>query len=389
MKRYLALVVVFASIVMATAGCSQPAAQPQPAPAPKDETIYIGVGLPLTGSVAQNGQLILNGVKMAVAQFNAKGGLNGKKVDVIAADDKGDPKEAANIANMFVADKRIVAVVGYLKSSCTLAAAPIYNDGKLVAVSPDSSSPKIKDAGPYIYRVKNSDAVNSQTAAQCMIDDGIKRPAIFYENNDYGYGCFEEASKKLKEMNIPVVATEVVMPGESKDFSTAITNLKKNNADGLFLGVDYNESGLIAKQMRAAGVNIPIYGTDGLYTPALVQVGGAAVEGVHVLGSFFKGDPNPIVQQFNKDYKEMYNDESGIGIFSAEGYDTAAVILDAMKRAGSADREAIKKALDQTKDYKAVVGNVTFDADGEVVLPLLRLTIKNGDFVMEEKQLKK
>ena len=256
-----------------------------------------------------------------------------------------------------------MAVIGHLKSSCTLAGAPIYNEGKLLALSPDSSSPDVTHAGDYIFRIKNSDVLLAQTAAQNIIDDGYKKPAVFYENNDYGYGGLAQARIVFEKNGIPIVCEESIMPGEQKDFSTAITNLKNSGADALQVAVDYNETGLLAKQMKAAGVNIPIYGTDGLYTPALIEIGGDATEGIYCLSTFYPDDPAELVQQYKKDYETLYGNQDGVGIFSAEGYDAANLVIEAIRNAGP-DREAIRDYMATIKGYKGVIGEISFDENG-------------------------
>lgn len=165
----------------------------------KQEKIYIGVALPYTGSVALNGELITKGIEMAVKMANDAGGIDGRMIELVKEDDKGEPKEAANVANKFVGDNRIVAVIGHLKSSCTLAGAPIYEQGKLVALSPDSSSPNVTTAGDYIFRIKDSDVILAQTAARALLADGYSKPAVFYENNDYGYGGLSQSKVVLKK----------------------------------------------------------------------------------------------------------------------------------------------------------------------------------------------
>ena len=163
------------------------------------DTITIGASLPMTGSVALNGEMILEGIQMAVDECNEAGGIDGKEVVIDAQDDQAEPNQAASVANMMSADEKIVAIIGSLKSSCTLAAAPIYEEAGVVALSPDSSSPEVTNAGEYIFRIKNSDVVLAQTMAKGAISDGHTKFAILYENNDYGAGVLEQSQIAIEE----------------------------------------------------------------------------------------------------------------------------------------------------------------------------------------------
>ena len=338
--------------------------------------IRIGVNLPFTGSVALNGEMIAKGAEFAVYEVNKAGGINGKEVVLVKEDDQGEPNQAAAIANKFVADPTILAIIGNLKSSCTLAAAPILNEGGLVTLSPDSSSPKVTDAGDWIFRIKNSDVFLARMAVQAAIDDGYSSVAIMYENNDFGMGVLEQATIQLAENGLEPVVTETILTGEQTDFSTAIANISAAKADAVLFGADYNEAGLMMKQMKDAGLDLPRYGTDGLYTNALLEVGGEAANGTNALTTFFPTDPNPVVQKYCKDYKAWSGDDATI--FDAEGYDAAMILMEAIKNAGE-DRQAIRDYM-ATMSYIGVIGDCTFDENGDVNIPLKRVRIVNGAF---------
>lgn len=345
-------------------------------------TVTIGCNLPLTGSVALNGEMILEGIRMAVDEVNAAGGINGMEVLIDAQDDQGEPNQAANVANMFVSDPDIVVVIGNLKSSCTLAAAPIYEEAGLVTIAPDSSSPAITDAGEYIFRNKDSDVLLSRTAVQAAIDDGCTKIAILYENNDFGLGVLEQAKIQMQESGLEPVCEETVLVGEQTDYSTTIANIKASGADSVLLGLDYNEAGLFMKQMKDAGLDLPRYGTDGMFTDALIDVAGEAANGTYALTSFHDSDPSEIVQNFIKDYQAYTGTDTIPSIFQAEGYDAAKIVMEAIQNAGT-DRTAIRDYM-ATMSYQGVIGDCTFDENGDVNLPLKRVQVVDGKFVLLE-----
>lgn len=345
------------------------------------DTITIGASLPMTGSVALNGEMILEGIQMAVDECNEAGGIDGKEVVIDAQDDQAEPNQAASVANMMSADEKIVAIIGSLKSSCTLAAAPIYEEAGVVALSPDSSSPEVTNAGEYIFRIKNSDVVLAQTMAKGAISDGHTKFAILYENNDYGAGVLEQSQIAIEEAGCEIVCTESILTGEQTDFSSIISKIRESGADAILMGVDYNESGLVMKQMKDAGLDLPRYATDGLFTDAFIEVGGEAADGTTVLTSFITSDQSETVQNFIKKYQEKYDGEMP-SIFQAEGYDCGKIVIEAIENAGT-DRKAIRDYM-ATMSYQGVTGDCTFDENGDVNIPLKRCIVEEGEFVLLE-----
>lgn len=342
------------------------------------DTIKIGLAAPLTGSSAQDGESIKNGVQLAIDEVNAKGGINGKKVELDVQDDKSDPKEAAIVANKLSGDKSVLAVVGHFNSSATLAGAPIYNKAGVVEISPGSSSPAVTKAGDYTFRVITTDAFQADYVAKWAINDlGYKRIAIIYENNDYGKGLSDAFAEKAKAQGANIVANDSYLAGETKDFSAILTKIKTENPDMLFIGGLYNETALIAKQAKNMNLNVPIMGVDAIYSNALIELGGESVDGVLLPGFFHEGTDNPVAQNFIKSYKEKYKQDPAT--YAAYGYDAAQIVLDAIAKAGT-DRKAIRDHIAKVKDFQGATGINTFDEHGDVMKDPLRLVIKEGKF---------
>ena len=340
-------------------------------------SVVIAVAGPLTGTSAQDGNAIKNGATLAADLANKKGGINGKKIEITAVDDRSDPKEAATVANKLANDKKVLAVIGHFNSSCTLAGAPIYNKAKIVEISAGSTSPAVSKAGPYTCRVIVTDAFQGDFVARWMVkDEGFKKIAILYENDDYGLGLKDVMSAKVPAYGGTVAAVESYYLGETKDFTPLITKLRALNPDALFIGGLYTEAALIAKQAADVGWKPPIFGVDGLYSTALTELGGKAVEGVRVAGFFHPALPDPQVQQFVKDFKEKFGKEPGT--YEAFGYDAMLVLAEAMAKGGT-DRQAIKKYLETIK-LKGVTGVNTFDKNGDVVKDPIKLVVKDAKF---------
>ena len=384
LKKMLNVLLVSAVLVSMTACVGETESSSdggEKASAGGSDTITIGASLPMTGSVALNGEMILEGIQMAVDECNEAGGIDGKEVVIDAQDDQAEPNQAASVANMMSADEKIVAIIGSLKSSCTLAAAPIYEEAGVVALSPDSSSPEVTNAGEYIFRIKNSDVVLAQTMAKGAISDGHTKFAILYENNDYGAGVLEQSQIAIEEAGCEIVCTESILTGEQTDFSSIISKIRESGADAILMGVDYNESGLVMKQMKDAGLDLPRYATDGLFTDAFIEVGGEAADGTTVLTSFITSDQSENVQNFIKKYQEKYDGEMP-SIFQAEGYDCGKIVIEAIENAGT-DRKAIRDYM-ATMSYQGVTGDCTFDENGDVNIPLKRCIVEEGEFVLLE-----
>jgi branched-chain amino acid transport system substrate-binding protein len=297
---------------------------------------------------------------------------------VISEDDRSDPKDAATLANKLVNNKEVLAVIGHYNSSCTLAAAPIYNRAKVLELSPGSTAPAVSKAGAYTARVIVTDAAQGEFVAHWMVKDkGYKRIAVLFENDDYGLGLKDVLAAKIPANGGQVVAVESYYLGETKDFNPIITKIRALKPDAVFIGGLYNEAALIAKQASDVGWNPPIFGVDGLYSPALATLGGKSVEGICFSGFFHPAATIPMVQEYVKAYRARFKAEPGT--YDAFAYDAMLVIAKAIEN-GGADRQAIQKQL-KTIKVEGVTGTNIFDEHGDVRKNPMKLTIKGGQIV--------
>lgn len=374
--RVFLITLIITAVVLAGCGGS-PSGEEE-----KSDTIKIGFSAPLSGSSAELGQRALRGVILAAEEVNAAGGINGKEIVVVEMDDRADPKEAANVANLFVSDPDILAVIGHNNSSCTLAAAPIYNKGGLPHISPDSSSPKISECGPYTFRVRNSDAYTGAFNVEKMHEAGYKKLGILYENNDFGRGGMEVAVQTANELGLEPPITEAFMLGETKDFSTAITKFKQAGTEAIYMVADYTEIALFAKQAHQMGFRPSIWGGVGAYNPAIITIAGEDADGIVGSTVFYESDPRPEVQDYVQKFLARYESEgiTQCDAFSPCGYDALRLLAEAIKENGE-DRDAISDHLSQVENFPGAIGEITFDENGDVHVPLKLLKIENGDFV--------
>lgn len=340
--------------------------------------LVIATVSPLTGTCAQDGTAIKNGAELAADLINRKGGIKGRKIRLISEDDRSDPKDAATVANKLVNNKEVLAVIGHYNSSCTLAAAPIYNRAKVLELSPGSTSPAVSKAGPFTARVIVTDAAQGEFVSRWMVKDkGYKRIAILFENDDYGLGLKEVLMNQVPANGGQVVAVESYYLGETKDFNPIITKIRGLKPDAVFIGGLYNEAALIAKQASDVGWKPPFFGVDGLYSPALPTLGGAAVEGLRFAGFFHPENQTPIVQNYVKEFKTKYSKEPGT--YDAFAFDAMFVIAKAIEQ-GGASRQAIQQQLRSLK-VEGVTGTNQFDEHGDVKKTPLKLIVKNGTII--------
>lgn len=346
--------------------------------------VKIGWYAPLSGSNAQDGQGGKQGAELARDLINASGGLNGRNLEILFADDKGDPKEGASIATMFTSNKDIIGVVGPFNSSVMLAAAPIYNKAGLCNIGWGVSSPLITTAGPAIYRVQFTDALGGDFVAKWMVkDEGLKNIAVVYENTDYGKGLLDVMNKSVPKYGGTVVATASYMQGQTKDFGSIIASLKEKKPQAIFMGSVYNETALFAVQAKDLGFNAPLFGTDGLFSQGLVDLGGAAVNGLRCFGVYHHEFKEPEVVAFVKAFQKKFNRLPGT--WEALSYDATMVMAQAIKTGNAKTRPEVKAALDSFKGYKGATGVIKFDANGDVQKSFSKLVVKDGKFVPYKK----
>jgi len=339
-----------------------------------------GVG-PLTGEAATFGASTKNGYDMAVAEWNAKGGVLGKQVKMTFADDKGDPAEGATVFTKLIEQDKSIAVVGTVMSKVSLAGAPICQNAKIPMIATSSTNPKVTLVGDYIFRACFIDPFQGTVGAKFAFDDlkAKKAACLFDVGNDYTKGLSEFFKAKFTALGGQVVGYEGHATGTT-DFKAQLTKVLAAGPDILYVSDYYNDVALIAKQARELGFKGPLVGGDGWDSPKLMEVGGSAVEGCFFTNHYSQDDTAPMVQAFVKSYKTKYGADPDA--LAALGYDATNIMLDAIQRAGDTDGAKIKDALQKT-DLKTVTGQVKFDGDRNPVKSAVIIEIKGGKLVFK------
>jgi branched-chain amino acid transport system substrate-binding protein len=381
-KQFVLFTLIITALLTACVAPIAPAAQTGAA---DEGPIYIGVSGPLTGPAAQYGAQWKKGFDLAIEEINAAGGVDGRPLAYIFEDSQSDPKQSVVIAQKYVADPRIIVELGDFSSTASMAASQIYQRGGLVQFGFTNSHPDFtKAGGDYTWSTSVTQLQASPALADFAVSDlGLKRLAIFQINNDWGKATVDLFAPRVAELGGEVVATEAYLPDE-KDFRSALTNVRNANPDGIVL-ISYQADGaLIAQQAREAGLEQPFVGSASLQSPDFTNLGGAAVEGAHILGEFTITDPRPEVQAFVEKFKTKYNEDPDL--FATLAYDAIHLMAAAIKE-GGATRQGVHDALPKLKDVPSVIyGAVTFDPETRRVLNprFLNMVVQEGQFVPTE-----
>ena len=363
------------------------------------KTLTIGVVAPLSGDLSAVGNGIKNGVDLAIKQANEKKTVKGYTLTMDAQDDTAKADVGATVAAKLVAESGVVGVVGPLNSSVAKSVAPVMAQANLVVISPSNSNVDLTGRGalltggtqvrPYksYFRVVASDDIQGPFAAQFAVKTVMaKTIAIVHDKKAYGQGLAEAFAKEAKKDGATVLKTETINPGD-KDFSATITKLKAEKPDFLFYGGEYPEASLLTKQLKSAGLKIPLMGGDGVQADEYIKIAGAAAEGDYATALGAPTDSLASAKQFVTDYAAAkYADP--IGPYGAYAYDAANVIIAALakstasgSKSGQALREDVTKGV-QDANYDGITGKITFDQFGDTTVKVLTVyQVKSGKFV--------
>lgn len=327
----------------------------------KPKVIKIGVAGPLTGDQAKMGMDLVNGVSLAVEEWNAKGGILGAKIEIVKGDDRRDPKEANSVAQKLVNDG-VVAVVGHFNSSCSIPASQIYHENKVPQISPASTNPQLTQQGfGSVFRNCGRDDQQGSVGAKFVLQILKKKKiAVLHDKTTYGQGLADEFKKALGD-SAQVVIYEGIIQGD-KDFKAVLTKVKQAKPEVVYFGGIYPEAGLMIKQMKDLGIKADFVSGDGAIDPEFLHIAGDAA-----LGSYLSFGPSvkelPTAKHFIEAYQAKYGD---IGPYSIYSYDAANIILTALQSAGKPDGDKMAEEIHKI-NYDGAVGAIQFDAKGDVL----------------------
>ncbi len=322
--------------------------------------IRIGQFASMTGSEATFGISTDEGIRLFLDEVNQKGGVKGKKIKLITMDNQGKPEEAAAVATRLIEQEKVLALLGEVASSRSLAAAPIAQLKKIPMISPSSTNPKVTEVGDYIFRVCFIDPFQGRVMARFANENlKLKKVAILRDlKSDYSIGLADFFVATHKEYGGSVVADLSYQSGDV-DFKAQLTQIKSQLPDALYIPGYYTEVGLIARQAREVALKAVLMGGDGWDSEKLFEIGGESIEGAYFSNHYSNESTLPEVINFVQAYKSKYQ-KAPDGL-AAQGYDAAGVLVKAISEAKDFTTKSIREELAKIKNYQGVTGMITID----------------------------
>lgn len=377
------------ALVLLAQGCGGPA----------NEELVVGEFGSLTGTTATFGQSTQNGVALAMDDLAAttEGKIGGFKVRVVVEDDQGKAEEAATAVQKLVNQDRVIAVIGEVASSRSLAGAPICQAAGVPMITPSSTNPAVTEKGDYIFRMCFIDPFQGTVMAKFAANDlKLKKVAILKDvKNEYSVGLSQFFTEAFTQLGGAIVTEQAYSSGD-QDFRAQLTAIKAKNPEAIYLPGYYTEVGLIARQARELGLKVPVLGGDGWESDQLIGIGGPALEGCFYSNHFAADNPDPTLQDFIKRFKAKFGAEPNA--ISGLAYDAANVLFAAMEKLNEQDpttfaglasskaasperKAATKKVRDliaTTTNYPGVTGTITLDENRNATKPAMVIEIKGG-----------
>lgn len=350
--------------------------------------IKIGHFASMTGPQATFGISTDQAIRLAIKERNAKGGVKGRQIELVTIDDAGKQSEAATAVTRLINDDHVVAVLGEVASSLSLAGGPIAQKAKIPMISPSSTNPDVTDIGDYVFRVCFLDDFQGWVDAK-FAKDNLKatKAAILYDQAQaYSSGLADYFEKAFKDMGGNIV-TKQAYTGGNLEISSQLQSIKGSGAEVVFLPGYYSDAGTIIRKAREAGITAPFLGGDGWDSEELPKIAGDAIDGNYFSNHYAPEEDRPEVKNFVEDYKKAYGTTAD-GL-AALGYDAALVLFDAMERAPSLSGKDLRDALAATKNFTGVTGTFSIDENRNAQKSAVIIEYKGGKQTMSARIEKK
>jgi len=348
------------------------------------DTIKIGNYAAITGKDGAFGDSSTKATRLAIDEINAAGGVLGKQIELFVEDTQSKPGEAATVVKKLITREKVVALIGEVTSSRSLEGASVAQAFKVPMLSPSATNPAVTATGDYIFRACFIDPFQGAVLAT-FAREKIKaqRAAVLTSiSSAYSTGLGDVFRTEFPQVGGTIVSDQKYAEGD-KDFKAQLTAIKAANPDVLFVPGYYTEVALIAKQARELGLTIPLIGGDGWEAPELLQIAGNALDGCYYSTHYSAESPDPKIQEFVKKYRARFDDRVPDGM-AALGYDSAYLLVDAIRRAGTTEPAALRAALAATKGFDGITGRIDMDSSRNASKPAAILTIKNSQFIYVE-----
>jgi branched-chain amino acid transport system substrate-binding protein len=369
--KLVALAAISTMILPVLAGCGSKA------PA-QEGPIKIAVAAPQTGDYAEYGTGFKNAVNLMAEEWNAKGGVLGRTIEVVVYDDKNNGEEAATIAEKIASDDSISAVIGHFASGVAMAATPKYQETGIVNISPSASHADFTKEGNFIFRNNTVISIESKAAVEIALNTlGKKKIGVLSVKTDWGTNTAGIVKKLITELGGELVDHQEIVDG-TVDFSPNISQLSSAGAEVVIVAAMYNTLAPLATQYKAVNKDIQFVGFSNAYSQQLIELAKENAEGIHFPAQFFSGSAKPEVSKFVEAYKAKYG--STPSSLTAQAYDSMGIILTAIQNAKSTDRAKIRDEVEKI-EYSGVTGATKFNENRDSVRPFTVVKIEGGKFV--------
>ncbi|MDI6603765.1 MAG: ABC transporter substrate-binding protein [Thermoanaerobacteraceae bacterium] len=385
--KYLSLFLCIVLVFSLLSGCSKNT----PSTSSANDKIEVGALFELTGQVASYGTSEYNAVKLYIDDVNKNGGLLGKQIELLKADNKSASDESINQATKLIVQDKVVAILGPATTGATKAASSIAMDKKVPLITPSGTSldvtvdPNTNKVKSEIFRACYTDPYQGKVMGEFAAKDLKAKNAILYidDKSDYSKGLAQSFKEQFEKLGGKIIDKEAYVAND-QDFKSALTKIKGLNADVIFVPGYYQDTAKIVRQAREMGINTPFLGGDGWDSPDLVKIAGAsALNNVYYSNHFISSDPDKTVQDFIQKYKAAYGVEPDA--FAALSYDSAGMLVQAIKNANSADPAKITDALSKLQNFIGVTGSITIDKQHNPIKQTVIIELKDGKQILKKK----
>jgi branched-chain amino acid transport system substrate-binding protein len=340
----------------------------------------IGVISYLTGPGAAYGEAITNGFNLAQKEINEKGEVD---IELVVEDSAGKQEQALSAAQKLMSDEEIVALLGPTLSTEMNVVGPEADLNGIPIMGTSTTAQGIPQIGDYVFRNSIPESLAIPASIQKAVDKfGAKKVAILYGNDDlFTQSGFDTMKAEAENMGLEILTIETFQKGQA-DYNAQLTKIKGLNPDLILCSALYNEGAVIMDQARKMGIDVPFVGGNGFNSPQVIEIAGEASEGLIVATPWFGEKDDSKVQEFVQKYEAEYGKKPDQ--FAAQAYDALYIMAEGLKNAGEADRDKLRDALAEIKDLPGILGNFSFDKDGDVVMDPIVLIINDGKFQMFE-----
>lgn len=338
--------------------------------------IKIGHYASMTGAEATFGRSTDDGIKLAVKERNAAGGVKGRQIELITYDDQGKSQEVTTVVNRLITMNKVAAVIGEVASSRSIAGGQVAQRYGVPMVTPSSTNPSVTDIGPMIFRVCFIDPFQGDAAAAFAEGQGWTKAAILYDRTQaYSTGLADNFKAAFGKRGGSIVSEQAYSGGDSS-FNAQLTTIRAAEPDVIYVPGYYTDVGNIAIQVRELGLTQPMLGGDGWDSAELAKTAGAEIEGSYFTNHYSHEEDRPAVKEFVAAYEKEYGSvPDGL---AALGYDAAQILFDAMEQSESLKGADVAAVLAKTADYEAVTGKITIDENRNAQKSAVVLEYRDG-----------